>query len=378
MSRAEVTDLFGGPDHDTLMPSLVRVLGTWTQPPPGRGQLAPVLRSQTAVDRTTGAGRTRSLRSREHLPVGTVVTTLLMLVDATTDQVGSLQKLLSTWRPLLGGARGSGHGGCSVSALHALTLDLGVTADLAAWLELDGPTGADVVRRRGVSWARNQQDPIPSVRRVELAVSFSGDVRVGTGTRSAPDVGSPEAADLAVDDSGNPVLPASSVRGVLRSRAELIIRSLGHECCTGFGTDCSPRCLACLVFGHTGQRGRLRVLDAPLEAPATRAVPHVAIDRFTGGAMRGGLFTETVASQTSAVLTVEIDEGPLADVAEALVRQAALDIDDGYLGLGHATRRGLGAASLAEDARTTCREGTSNLAQFVDDAVAAIEEEASA
>ena len=167
MSTAEVTALFGGPDHDTLAPSLVRVLGTWTKPPPGRDQLAPVLRSQTAVDRTTGAGRTRSLRSREHLPVGTVVTTLIMLVDATHDLVGSLQQLLGTWRPLLGGARGSGHGACSVSALHALTLDLGVTADLATWLELDGPTGADVVRRRGVSWARNQQDPIPSVRRVE-------------------------------------------------------------------------------------------------------------------------------------------------------------------------------------------------------------------
>ena len=119
------------------------------------------------------------------------------------------------------------------------------------------------------------------------------------------------------------------------------------------------------------------MLDAPLEAPATRAVPHVAIDRFTGGAMRGGLFTETVASQTSTVLTVEIDEGPLADVAEALVRQAALDLDDGYLGLGHATRRGLGAASLADEARTRCRERTSNLAELVDSAVAATVEEAS-
>lgn len=375
LGTAQATALFGGPDdQNALTPSLVRVLGTWTKPPTGRQQVEPVLRSQTAVDRTTGAGRTRSLRSREHLPVGTAVTALMLLVDAGPDALGALKRVLGTWRPLLGGARGTGHGACSVSGLHALTLDLGVRDDLATWLSLDGPGAADVVRRRGRSWAHNQKDGTTSVRRLELAVALPGDVRVGTGTRSAAEPGAPETADLAVDDAGNPVIPASSVRGVVRSRAEFIIRSLGYDCCTGFGDECAPRCLACRVFGHTGLRGLLRVLDAPLGAPATRSVPHVAVDRFTGGAMRGGLFTETVAFETSAVLTVEIDEGPLAAVAAALVCQAVLDIDDGYVGLGHATRRGLGAARLADEARARCREGTSNLAQLVDEAAATTQE----
>jgi hypothetical protein len=87
--------------------------------------------------------------------------------------------------------------------------------------------------------------------------------------------------------------------------------------------------------------------------------------------MRGGLFTERVASHTSAQLTVEIKEGPLYEVIHALVCQAMLDVDDGFVGFGHATRRGLGAASLAEHTRTACRDGTSNLAELVDAAVAA-------
>ena len=51
MSTAEVTTLFGGPDHDTLAPSLVRVLGTWTKPPPGRDQWC---RCFAARPRSTG------------------------------------------------------------------------------------------------------------------------------------------------------------------------------------------------------------------------------------------------------------------------------------------------------------------------------------
>lgn len=372
LDEDEVVGLFGGADiQDRLTPSLLRVLGTWTSPPAGARLLEPVIRSQTAVDRETGAGRTGSLRSREHLPVGTEVHALMLLVDAAPEQVSTLRQLLSTWRPRLGGAQGTGHGSCSVSGVHALTLDLAEPTDLATWLDSDGPASADVVRRLGQAWPRNQDDATTEGRRLDFAISFPGDVRVGTGTRSAEGAGGPEAADLALDDGGRPLLPASSVRGVLRSRVEFIIRSLGYDCCTGFGAECAPRCLACQIFGHTGQRGSIRVLDAPLKAPSLRSVPHVAVDRFTGGAMRGGLFTERVASHTSAQLTVEIKEGPLYEVIHALVCQAMLDVDDGFVGFGHATRRGLGAASLAEHTRTACRDGTSNLAELVDAAVAA-------
>lgn len=376
LGMPEVLDLFGGPDgKGGLIPSLLRVLGTWTSPPEGAQSLEPVVRSQTAVDRLTGAGRTRSLRSREHLPGGTSVHALMLLVDAEPEAVSELRQLLGSWRPRLGGAHGTGHGTCTVQALHALTLDLADPSDLAMWLGLDGPEGADVVRRRGTAWPANQDDGSTLTRRVDIAVSLPGDVRVGTGSSSAAAQGEPEAADLAVDDEDRPVLPASSLRGVLRSRAELIIRSLGHDCCTGFGAPCVPRCLACRIFGHTGQRGTLRTIDAPLESPSVRSVPHVAVDRFTGGAMRGGLFTERVASNTSAVLSVDIEQGPLADVAYALVCQVALDIDDGFVGLGHASRRGLGAASLPEHARAACREGASALAALVDAAAAATRDE---
>lgn len=121
------------------------------------------------------------------------------------------------------------------------------------------------------------------------------------------------------------VVPGSSIRGALRSRAEKILRTLGNPMASGQRAACDPLesgtghplqscagrlrqnpsdpardrdearyvherlCLACRTFGSTDLRGRARVEDVrPVSGSriVLKLIDHVAIDRFTGGAAR--------------------------------------------------------------------------------------------
>ncbi len=108
-------------------------------------------------------------------------------------------------------------------------------------------------------------------------------------------------------------LPATSLRGALRSGAERILRTIAGPssasiACDPSGSPCrkpgpassagrgEPRaeppieswcCLACQVFGNTDFASRL-LIDVRREAGTSHRVPfdHLAIDRFTGGSAR--------------------------------------------------------------------------------------------
>lgn len=121
----------------------------------------------------------------------------------------------------------------------------------------------------------------------------------------------PEEIEYAVDSGfcldaeDMPYVPGSSLRGVLRSRAEQVIRTLaGNEAAWGpklaqeQGEGFSNRsnysendveCLVSRVFGFSALGGRIMFSDAFPVNPAQfdkgrKLLDHVALDRFTGGA----------------------------------------------------------------------------------------------
>ena len=104
-------------------------------------------------------------------------------------------------------------------------------------------------------------------------------------------------------DEAQPLIPGTSIRGALRSRASRIARTVlaargdleplaSHDIHEQIAHE--PN-LVRYMFGCTDYRGAVTVHDCRSIERGTRVeVTHNAIDRWTGGVIDGGLFTEAV------------------------------------------------------------------------------------
>lgn len=192
------------------------------------------------------------------------------------------------------------------------------------------------------------------------------------------------------DRFNRPLLPASSFKGVLRSTAERILRSMHPERDSNLApladdpfvhsedampglrrgevadseldkwNDKSQRyakealapaqvytvvSAASQLFGCTLHAGLVTLSDmqAADAQPAPR--PHVAIDRFTGGVGQGPFTDDQVPAQTTLTGTLTITNFALWQIGLlALVFQ---EINRGYVGVGGGTRKGQGQMAIA-------------------------------
>lgn len=155
-------------------------------------------------------------------------------------------------------------------------------------------------------------------------------------------------------------IPGSSMKGLFRSHAERIMRTLAGEggACNPFmdkgpGQFCGKRlekqenaasyrlsCPICRLFGSTVYGSRVQMSDCYLEGAATRQVRDgVGIDRLTGGSSHGAKFDLEVVSGTFGG-EVSLRNFELWQVA--LLGFVFCDLEDGYLRLGSGKSRGLG------------------------------------
>ncbi len=204
----------------------------------------------------------------------------------------------------------------------------------------------------------------------------------------------PSAPVLDRKGTGRPYLPGSSVKGVLRSRAEFIANSLngalgschlfaptldkfvsdpfgleayrrmacGHRLglrvreaeAKGRSLPESARyrdaCPACQLFGHTLWAGRLGVTDFTL-AGDSLSLPeytHNAIDRVTSGVAQGKLFSVRYVSNAVFEGTITIQNFSLWQLGWLgfLIR----DLSDGLIAVGHKRTSGAGRVKLQEAA----------------------------
>lgn len=167
-------------------------------------------------------------------------------------------------------------------------------------------------------------------------------------------------------------IPGSSLRGVLRSHAEKLVRSVNlDEACDPFlrandeneyglkpaclrGKDKSEgkekidgvrayreSCYICRIFGNMEVAGRLKINDFyPLNGNPTTEVRYgVAIDRVTGSVAHGPFDMEVVTDgEFSGTITLRnFTLGQLG-----LVGAALCDMADGFVRLGYGKARGLG------------------------------------
>lgn len=172
-----------------------------------------------------------------------------------------------------------------------------------------------------------------------------------------------------------PVLPGSSIKGVLRAQARRILHTLFDP--NGENAAEKPEYLNLLdaLFGSTNWAGRLSVDDvyyrreAPLSPGAwlkedvdalnavTERHQHVAIDRFTGGASEGALYSARPVKRDEGGkksgwepirLALDLSDFPEAEgrAALALLKLLIRDLRDGYVPIGFGSRRGMGEITV--------------------------------
>ena len=128
-------------------------------------------------------------------------------------------------------------------------------------------------------------------------------------------------------DEAQLLIPGTSIRGALRSRASRIARTVlaaRDELSTFASHDLHEQIaaepnLVRYMFGSTEYRGAITVHDCLSTERGKRIeVTHNAIDRWTGGVIDGGLFTEAVYLGTEwEPITIDIDLRQLLSNIEA-------------------------------------------------------------
>jgi CRISPR-associated RAMP protein (TIGR02581 family) len=194
---------------------------------------------------------------------------------------------------------------------------------------------------------------------IDLAFETVGGLRVGSGV--ADDVTD---APLLRDADDEPFVPGSSLKGVLRSSAERLLRAydlnppvcdvLTDERCGGkpgaeplAEEDLARLCWVCQVFGSPHQAGRISVGDLRPSEPVTTVVRDgVAIDRGelrAAGSLKYDY--EVMAPSTRLAGTIRVEDAADHDLGILL---GLLDLfDAGVLSLGGGTSRGLGQVRYA-------------------------------
>lgn len=176
-------------------------------------------------------------------------------------------------------------------------------------------------------------------------------------------------------------VPGSSLKGVVRSSAERVLRSLELPCCDPMHdkSDCHREasrhgdeiarqggagahpmsevhkmvCFACRTFGSQAIASRATFADAyPTEATKTRANDTetrngVGIDRKTGGPARGKLFELEVVVGGDFQTSIHLANFELWQLG--LLGVVLRDIDEGFIRLGSAKSRGFGSVSVSID-----------------------------
>jgi CRISPR/Cas system CSM-associated protein Csm3 (group 7 of RAMP superfamily) len=333
----DVLAMGGEHGDDELVPSPLRFLGTETvlDGAPVTQERTSVLQ-RTAIDRWSGAAQARTLRSQQVAPPHTIVR-LYLRYDG--ELPGEIQDSIVSWTPVVGGSRTRGMGSAVLEHVRIGTLDLDRPDDLRTWVLRGGP---DLVR--AVATRDLPLRPVAPRTLLDVEVEIVDGLLVGGGD---PTEASSRDVDTAVWRRGGvPVIEGATLKGVLRSRTEWILRSCGHEVCHGGAGACGT-CPVCDVFGSTERRGRLAVRPTTIEDHHEQVRPHVAIDRITGGARPHLLFTDEVVVTGRFRIRVDaLDELP--DWVEPVLRWVLRDLHEGYLGIGGRTTRGLGTVRLTD------------------------------
>lgn len=152
------------------------------------------------------------------------------------------------------------------------------------------------------------------------------------------------------------IVPGAGIKGALAHRTTFHLNRRSGRWATQDGEQ-APLSAVTALFGQalddgSGHAGCVHVSDSvllPTQPSGIQHQPHVRLDRFTGGAWNGALFSESLISKGGILLRLRVSPQRLlapsspATGAELLALADALtDLGQGRLSLGAGAARGLG------------------------------------
>ncbi len=407
-----------------------------------------MVRDSVGIDRRTNAAarQTATKYDLEVLPAGARFELRMELREPPTGKALEtderlLAAALGEWcagRLTLGGDVGRGLGAFQLTSLHYHERDLETPDALMAFLQADAPWSMseetppphmeEVTDRL---WQRLKQIVIKDISQTqkqareriqrECKANFSnlqeaqvGPVPVTTGWAAWELMLQAEGPFLThdattgglrgfhhapllnvVDDWLHPVLPGSSLRGVLRSHAECIARTLSSyhaltredakvyflshcpacdplarrleatdnhtalESCDSLlhyqashpeDQEVQPAqlCLACQLFGSARNGSRLRVEDAPFagEEPIYKILDFLGVDRFTGGAAEHLKFDALALWKPTFKVQLWLEDPEEWELGWLTL--VLRDLSEGWLPVGYGAAKGFGKVSIRE------------------------------
>lgn len=159
------------------------------------------------------------------------------------------------------------------------------------------------------------------------------------------------------------IVPGAGIKGALAHRTTFHLNRRSSRWATQEGEQ-APLSAVTTLFGQalddgTGHAGCVHVSDSvllPTQPNGIQHQPHVRLDRFTGGAWNGALFSESLISKGGILLRLRVSPQRLlapnspATGAELLALVDALtDLGQGRLSLGAGVARGLGRFQFVDE-----------------------------
>lgn len=262
----------------------------------------------------------------------------------------------------LGGGRAKGYGKYSTPFYNYFDIDLASPDGQEKWLNYDAlePPRDGVANLPLPEAAPLAGDGLSGSLEVDL--EGSGAIIVGGGH---------EVSDADIIFATTPVfnydskrlekkfiLPSTSLKGVFRRAVADILRARKTD------PEVADRIMADMfgeISGERGKSGKISVRDCELRGAERSIIPHVAIDRFSGGALPGALFGEEPATASSYGASVRFSLKNLAPHEAALFFHALLDLFEGRLAFGNGVNRGNGRLKLPDwQNRPECLRGDLN------------------
>jgi CRISPR/Cas system CSM-associated protein Csm3 (group 7 of RAMP superfamily) len=322
------------------------------------------LRDGVKIDSVTGTAADKAKYDLELLTAGTQFPlSFELLVDKENDENQLKEALALALEGLksseisIGMKKRRGFGRCHVDEWQVWEFDLRQHSDRLAWLAFDRPWSEPYAKQPNVSESITevlgvtirQQDKRERFS-IQATFKLASPLLIRSGqdsTGCAPDV-----VHLRSHRDGElkPVLSGTSLAGVLRHRAERIVNTLGkHQAIVkelfGFVEEDSKQAKA----------SRLAVHESVIENTADLVQNRIAIDRFTGGAYHGALFSEQPifgSNETRLTLELELRQPRKAEIGLLLLLLKDLWTSDlpvgGESSIGRGRLQGLEATMIRQ------------------------------
>lgn len=364
-----------------------------------------LIRDGVGIERSTGAAARQGAVKfdLEVLPPGISFFLRMELRDneeLSTKEEKLLAAGLAEWkagRLYLGGRRSQGMGSFILHNLEFKKMAMETAEEVLEYLKNDRPWESSLVQR---GWLEDHIKSIHFSKSKEREAtscwfSLEGTLQ-GEGpllcndTSIATSSGLDHAPLLATwNDWGNPLLPGSSLRGVLRSHAESIARTmvtLKVNTKKDFLSQCPtcdpqlrdyekerrlplescdsllrkndveeldpPLCLSCTLFGSSQNGSRLIVEDATYnkldeqDKPVFKLMDFLAIDRFTGGGADGFKFDALALWDPSFTIKIHLEDPRPWELGWLWL--VLRDLSWGWLSVGFGRAKGFGQIRLMD------------------------------